>query len=303
VQNREVTCNTSESKCEEVSAKPINSQPCNVDVCPCKGNERRVTVNHYVESKFGGIHQNWAIHGECRNFAGVDKTGKHTTGCCLAPGKYKLTCLSHSRFDWSGGYVEIDGKKYCQDIKMNSELTIDLDLCMGKTDCKEVAPAKLEECDNGKGVKVDVSMFVEAKSDSTAADIAWTFGESCEHKGYTGRKTKEPERHDKTCCLPKGHYKLSCQSGFFSWDRSWLEVNGQKTKECLDTDGVATRMFNFCNGLEDCPTFDGKTLTTVGPSISVGDVKIKLDGDLVDDEKSSTSLLAFSASLLVLLML
>ena len=37
-----------------------------------------------------------------------------TDECCQNPGTYELTCKDKYGDGWHGGYVEIQGKKYCE---------------------------------------------------------------------------------------------------------------------------------------------------------------------------------------------
>ena len=36
--------------------------------------------------------------------------------CCLLPGKYVLICESENPYSWRQGFVEIQGRKYCNDF-------------------------------------------------------------------------------------------------------------------------------------------------------------------------------------------
>ena len=37
--------------------------------------------------------------------------------CCLRPGRYTLTCINEkSMYGWKDTWLEIDGKKYCDDF-------------------------------------------------------------------------------------------------------------------------------------------------------------------------------------------
>lgn len=253
-------------------------------------------ITFMVDTTWPKVHQNWAIGtGECSNFQGYLNKGKHVKKCCLQPGKYELTCLSHPRFGWDDGYLQIDGKTECEKLKENDFITKEISLCEGS--CDAAPPAKLPECDNGAGVSVDIDMFVEARIQSTADKISWELSDSCKQNGYSKNTgTMNPVKQSKHCCIPKGKYKLSCSAGYFSWDRSWLEINGRKYKECFDVQGERTtnsRIVDFCNGKTDCPVFGTietpKETTKPGTSISIGGGgnTIQLgggnDGENVDD--------------------
>ena len=40
--------------------------------------------------------------------------------CCLTPGTYTLKCKDRFGDGWHGGYIEIDGTKYCEDFRDGS---------------------------------------------------------------------------------------------------------------------------------------------------------------------------------------
>ena len=41
----------------------------------------------------------------------------HYDRCCLPPGQYTLTCINRqSKYGWGNAFLEIDGKRYCDDF-------------------------------------------------------------------------------------------------------------------------------------------------------------------------------------------
>merc|ERR1711974_337264 len=52
----------------------------------------------------------------------------YTQKCCLAPGKYTLSCKDSYGDGWNGGYLEISGTKVCNDFTTGSEKKVTLNL-------------------------------------------------------------------------------------------------------------------------------------------------------------------------------
>ena len=44
--------------------------------------------------------------------------------CCLAPGTYNMDCKCTWGDGWHGGYLEIDGVKYCDDFRTGHKKTV-----------------------------------------------------------------------------------------------------------------------------------------------------------------------------------
>ena len=59
----------------------------------------------------------WSL-GNCYSSYEYKRTDYgYSERCCLAPGKYTLTCENTKRpVGWYDGYVEIQGHKYCHDF-------------------------------------------------------------------------------------------------------------------------------------------------------------------------------------------
>merc|ERR1711971_68828 len=73
-------------------------------------------------------------------------------------------------------------------------------------------------------------------------------------------------------------------------DRSWLEINGMKYKECFDVQGKTTnsRIVDFCNGKADCPVFGSvdtpKETKKPGTSVTFGGTGVEIGGGDNEDE-------------------
>ena len=68
----------------------------------------------------------WSV-GACSSH--TDNDGKNeytdhahfTQQCCLAAGNHKITCKDSYGDGWHGGYLEINGVKYCEDFTNGNE--------------------------------------------------------------------------------------------------------------------------------------------------------------------------------------
>ena len=68
---------------------------------------------HLTTKKHGGDIA-WSI-GSLSGGPYGDNTN-YTERYCLAPGEYTLTCRNQVARGWFGGFLEIQGHKYCQDF-------------------------------------------------------------------------------------------------------------------------------------------------------------------------------------------
>ena len=71
-------------------------------------------------TKAWGSENSWTF-GKCKNPQTYEKHQTYTMKCCLPKGKYTLTCNDSYGDGWHGGYLEIKGKKYCEDFTTGSE--------------------------------------------------------------------------------------------------------------------------------------------------------------------------------------
>jgi len=220
----------------------------------------------------------WSLGGFCGKADGYPKGKKdHKSTCCLKPAKYDLSCKAGSNFPaWhSNSYIMIDGVKYCEGIV--SDEVKEVNLCKGASTCeKRTFVPTYPECEKGAGVKVKFEAVIDSTGMSVE-DLSWDITDDCRGSGFK-RKTgaeQDPNRYEKTCCLPKGKYMLNCRNGLFGWDKAWVKVGPSEQRFCRNEENAMIE-FDFCNGLENCPELPVKT----GPSISIvanddGDVKIR----------------------------
>ena len=73
-----------------------------------------------VVTKKWGNENSW-IFGNCANSQTYKSKQIYTEKCCQLEGEYELICKDSFGDGWHGGYLEIDGTKYCTDFKQGSE--------------------------------------------------------------------------------------------------------------------------------------------------------------------------------------
>ena len=52
----------------------------------------------------------------------------YTEECCLDAGKHTLTCDDTGKDGWRGGFIVIQGKKYCEDFTKGHQQDHDVDI-------------------------------------------------------------------------------------------------------------------------------------------------------------------------------
>ena len=62
----------------------------------------------------------WTL-GSCENEKSYGNGFQYTQECCQAPGAIELECKNSYGHGWNGGYLEIEGKKYCDDFASGKE--------------------------------------------------------------------------------------------------------------------------------------------------------------------------------------
>ena len=61
-----------------------------------------------------GSEISWSL-GSCESDGrSYGNNGEYTQQCCLMPGRYNLACKDSYGDGWQGGYIEVDGIKYCE---------------------------------------------------------------------------------------------------------------------------------------------------------------------------------------------
>jgi len=177
--------------------------------------------------------------------------------CSLCPGHYVLQCENvDSMKGWNGGWIEINGVKYCEDQGNSfgdNEPDIgyhELDLCNG--DYEPYCPQWSETAQDSNGATIiqtnadgigsdtivpqeceqPVAVSVVVKMLQTwGDDVSFELWDSCkttkEYDGVGYGYEGEPVDIVHNCNLCPGTYALKCENlGGFGWNGGWLEVDG-----------------------------------------------------------------------------
>ena len=62
--------------------------------------------------------------GTCNSTQEYSNYNNYEEMCCLAPGTYTLDCKCSYGDGWHGGYLEIDGTRYCDDFTSGTSKSI-----------------------------------------------------------------------------------------------------------------------------------------------------------------------------------
>ena len=79
-----------------------------------------VTVK--TTTKDYGDENSWAL-GSCTSNVEFEDNKTVSQTCCLAKGTYTLECKDTWEDGWHGGFVEINGKKYCENFNDGHKAT------------------------------------------------------------------------------------------------------------------------------------------------------------------------------------
>ena len=72
-----------------------------------------------------GYENSYAI-GTCVSQGVYSNNNNYEEECCLAPGSYAMDCKCSFGDGWHGGYVEINGVKYCDDFTSGHEKQVEV---------------------------------------------------------------------------------------------------------------------------------------------------------------------------------
>ena len=66
-----------------------------------------------------GVEMEWKITGpvNCSGETEDGQKGNIDADCQLTPGSYTVKCMDSYGDGWHGGFIKIDGQKYCEDFK------------------------------------------------------------------------------------------------------------------------------------------------------------------------------------------
>ena len=76
-------------------------------------------VDIRLETRGDGGEISWTF-GPCSSDQVYASNKPYIQQCCLATGEYHLTCKDSYGDGWKGAFIEIQGKKYCDDFRTGS---------------------------------------------------------------------------------------------------------------------------------------------------------------------------------------
>ena len=89
------------------------------------GNEQCFDV--VITTKRYGNENSWTL-GTCKNDQVYENDQTYTESCCLNPGSYQLSCDDTYGDGWHGGYIEIEGTRYCKDFVSDHQQGHNIDI-------------------------------------------------------------------------------------------------------------------------------------------------------------------------------
>lgn len=66
-----------------------------------------------LTTKSYGKENSWTL-GACSSDGTYDVKQEYVQTCCLAPGAYKLECKDSHGDGWHGGFIDVNGTRYCE---------------------------------------------------------------------------------------------------------------------------------------------------------------------------------------------
>ena len=78
-----------------------------------------------VRTENWGYENSYAI-GSCVSQQVYGFYDDYEEDCCLAPGTYSMDCKCSFGDGWHGGYVEINGVKYCDDFEFGHSQSVEV---------------------------------------------------------------------------------------------------------------------------------------------------------------------------------
>ena len=101
--------------CQSILDCEHSKEFCNNGECEDPGKCRTIRIT----TKDFGDRNSWTF-GSCISNRAYESYQTYTQDCCLSEGRHELTCKTSKGDGWHGGYVEIQGIKYCEDFRTGS---------------------------------------------------------------------------------------------------------------------------------------------------------------------------------------
>ena len=72
-----------------------------------------------------GDENSWTL-AHCSSDESYGNYQEYSNQCCLTPGTYTLECKDSYGDGWHGGYIKVDGVKYCESYNDGSVMTSEI---------------------------------------------------------------------------------------------------------------------------------------------------------------------------------
>ena len=78
-----------------------------------------------------GDESSWTL-ADCSSEDTYGNYQEYSQQCCLTHGSYTLECKDSYADGWHGGYIKVDGVKYCESFSTGSVMTSEIIIQDGK---------------------------------------------------------------------------------------------------------------------------------------------------------------------------
>lgn len=169
------------------------------------------TINTVTQA--WGYEISWTV-GSCYSDRQYSSQSQYSQNCCQPEGDWPVSCSDSYGDGWHGGYIEIDGERFCEDFTWGTEQD-------GGT---------VEWCEDPK-----VCLDVKTVTKAWGYENSWTIGDCSSEQQYTSYSEFTQE-----CCLRSEDLALTCDCSYGDgWHNGYLEINGQRYCETF-LDGYTT---------------------------------------------------------------
>lgn len=151
----------------------------------------------------------WTV-GSCNNDQSYAADSQYSQNCCQDEGEWPVTCTDSYGDGWHGGYLEIDGQKFCENFTTGYTYN---------------GGVSTFECE-------DVCLDVKTVTMDWGYENSWRIGDCRSEQQY-----ENDQQYTQQCCLREEEIEITCDCSYGDgWHGGYLEINGQRYCEGF-TDG------------------------------------------------------------------
>lgn len=153
-------------------------------------------------TKAWGYEISWQV-GNCQSSGQFTSNNQFSQECCMAAGDWPVTCDDSYGDGWHGGYIEIDGNRYCDDFTTGFE--------------KDGGTVTFSDSNL-------LCMNVKTVTKAWGYENSWHMGDCRSNQRYSSR-----QEYTQECCLRQEEMALTCDCSYGDgWHGGYLEVNGNR---------------------------------------------------------------------------